>query len=116
MEITVRLWSWLEENPYSGKLEWPEWKFNGGDVPEMNCSCACCEYVAPDDRCIETCKDCPLVELWPVTHKRDAFMCEKGLNMYFGRWVQGVKATRVKNAGIIKQGALDALAKLEKED
>lgn len=49
-----RLWTWLHFNPEKHKNDWPEWEYNGGDVPEVFGDCFACEYSID-------CTDCPLV-------------------------------------------------------
>ena len=39
----VELWTWLSENPTKCKSDWPKWKKNGEDVPEVWADCFACQ-------------------------------------------------------------------------
>lgn len=53
------LWWWLHEDPKREKPDWPRWKSNGGDIPDLIFGCFPCEYdrqhSLEKDRCC-----CPL--------------------------------------------------------
>lgn len=42
--LTLALWDWLFHHPTKEKLDWPEWKRNGGIYPGVDSECFCCEY------------------------------------------------------------------------
>ena len=60
----IRLWDWLSKNPDKNKFNWPQWKYNIGNIDHVENSCFSCEYtnyIDPDDE--HSCNGCPLV--WP---------------------------------------------------
>lgn len=64
LEITRRLWAWLEESGSRCKRDWPEWVFNGGTVPRMESDCPCCQVVFGGAERL-TCLACPAWRVWP---------------------------------------------------
>ena len=67
LEICIALWRWLEQNPNAEKFDWPGWEKNGGDIPNMQSNCSCCEYttqqIGRTPNCIPV---CPLKSIWPA--------------------------------------------------
>ena len=63
--ICIRLWRWIgknikaEEYIINAKDRWPEWAWNGGTIPVMDCDCPCCEFVFYVKKNV-TCRTCPL--------------------------------------------------------
>jgi hypothetical protein len=57
-QLHKELWSWLAENPQCGKVHWPRWADNGGDVPVVRNRCFPCEIAKPGNF-----KQCPIE--WP---------------------------------------------------
>lgn len=56
------LWKWLSKNPKKGKLEWPRWVYNGGDVSAITGECFACEVGRKQALKLYTsmCKCCPI--------------------------------------------------------
>ena len=107
LQITADLFGWLEKHPSKEKWHWSGWKSNGGDIPEMDACCACCEYINLYD---VGCRKCPLIKLWP-TNKDNSTPCLYGKYGYFGKWDDAESPkTRKKYARIIKEGALKELS------
>ena len=53
-----KLWNWLSKNPDKEKVNWPEWKRNGGKYEDVGINyCFCCQYVTYP----KVCEECPLV-------------------------------------------------------
>ncbi len=50
-----RLWTWIAENPVMDKYDWPEWKWNGGKIPEIENNCFACEAYYRVDADNEVC-------------------------------------------------------------
>ena len=63
--ICMELWDWLgDDRTATHKTAWPRWRRNGGNVPEMQMNCPCCEYVW-QTRGDFVCSDCPISKsLW----------------------------------------------------
>jgi len=60
------LWDWLSKYPKAGKISWPGWIGNGGDVDDNVLShCFCCEYAnnLTEINGKQMCENCPLS--WP---------------------------------------------------
>ena len=77
LKLHRELWLWLAENPSKWKSDWPRWRFNGGDIDEVEADCFCCEYEYSS--CFK-----PLV-IWPGGE------CEWDDSNYdglFTRWVE----------------------------
>ena len=64
LQITIRLWKWLYQNPFKLKSNWPEWKINGGNVPTMLSNCSLCDFVKNASGVLN-CEFCPLKDFWP---------------------------------------------------
>lgn len=56
-ELHTELWLWLAENPKRDKLDWPQWKFNGGDIASIRGSCFPCEYTTQGRNRVCCCLD-----------------------------------------------------------
>ncbi|MBW8001738.1 MAG: hypothetical protein FVQ80_06910 [Planctomycetes bacterium] len=57
IELHDDLWDWCSRNPTKEKSDWPEWKKNGGKIPEVECECFLCEWVRDSykESCVEKC-------------------------------------------------------------
>ena len=54
LEVCRNLWQWLAHNPDKEKWDWPEWKDNGGKIPECHANCPVCVYAGlHKGRCID---------------------------------------------------------------
>lgn len=64
IHLAIRLhremWSWLSRQPNKGKMNWPRWKCNGGDVEVVHQLCFMCVFemsldAADKDSCVYNC-------------------------------------------------------------
>ena len=61
LELCMKLWTWLRDNPEKAKHDWPGWS-RFGDVDN---DCFACEYDRIKTKFGETsCNHCPLRSLW----------------------------------------------------
>lgn len=62
-----RMWRWLAEHPGKDKDDWPEWKENGGKIPDYLNDCSLCEHKRQNygfnGRSSDCWNDCIIV--WP---------------------------------------------------
>ena len=119
LELTLKLWRWLESNPHNMKRDWPEWKENGGKYNEekVNSACFLCWYVKQrtSDSFFETlnCREyCPLLATWK---RRGSFEecynpCMAETSPYY-KWE---KSGESKYAKIIADACEKKLTKMEK--
>jgi len=110
LELCRDLWRWLARHPKAEKEGWPRWKWNGGDLPDFNCNCPCCEYVERLYFPGTNCKECPLVDFWP-----DKYCLTTG--SAFERWERSSNPkARTKYATQIADAAVKELKKLTTKD
>ena len=89
------LWNWLSkpENAMKIKEDWPEWKFNGGNVGVVFNLCFACEY-AQELSDYNACRHCPLI--WPNNNPCREF---RGL---YAQWCEEHPIKRTKLAAQIR--------------
>ena len=88
-ELHEELWLWLAENPKSLKEDWPRWKFQDGDIPEIIADCFACEYEDRHTHKDEYCH-CPLdFPNWEITHGGSD--CLNGL---YDKWCDAIVKAR----------------------
>ena len=108
LQQCVALWSWLAENPFREKVDWPGWEENGGKL-QAKSYCFACEFSLQQEQEHRHCNANCILPCF-------AFLCGcVATNSPYIRWVYTKNPeSRKRNAKLIRDSANVALIDMGK--